>query len=101
MVHGLFSNIRFAHTSFVARILFAVFLLFVGGRGVDGNTCGYSLATPGIGYDRWMTTSLPYPPLTHIHYTAQARKTLSKKTGKQTPLIEKCLPLGLEQNTTE
>ena len=58
-----------AHTSFVARILLAVFLLFGGGRGVDGNTCGYSLATPGIGYDRWMTTSLPYPPLTHIHCT--------------------------------
>ena len=30
--------------------------------GVDGNTCGYSLATPGIGYDRWMTTVFP-----HLH----------------------------------
>ena len=38
--------------------------LVLGRRGVDGDTCGYSLATPGIGYDRWMTTSLPYPPLT-------------------------------------
>ena len=32
------------------------------GRGVGGNTCGYSLATPGIGYDRWMTTVFP-----HLH----------------------------------
>ena len=85
-----------AHTSFVARILLAVFLLFGGGRGVDGNTCGYSLATPGIGYDRWMTTSLPYPPLTHIQCTTLhckgQKNTVPKQTDKQTPQIEKCLP---------
>ena len=55
-------------------LLLSVFLLF-GGRGVDGNTCGYSLATPGIGYDRWMSTSLPYPPLlTHVHSNALRKK---------------------------
>ena len=42
----------------ISVYILEIFLLF----GVDGNTCGYSLATPGIGYDRWMTTVFP-----HLH----------------------------------
>ena len=61
------------------------------GRGVDGNTCGYSLATHGIGYDRWMTThcSPGVPVKSNKGKMVKRKQNMDRNAKKSQPLALK------------